>query len=98
MNLRRRVHEHIHRVPPHSIGGIVSLARVPPGQTVNLVHIHGGHRLRKRLADLGLNVGMPVRVIQNPGFGPMILGVKCDSRLALGRGMAEKIQVEHPQI
>jgi ferrous iron transport protein A len=49
--------------------------------------------MRKRLADLGLNLGMTVRVIQRDRHGPLILAVK-DARLALGRGMAHKIMVE----
>lgn len=69
------------------------LSMVPQGHKVNLVSIYGGQKLKKRLADLGMNVGMPIRVIQNPGFGPMILGIKRDARLALGRGMAHKIRV-----
>jgi Fe2+ transport system protein FeoA len=66
---------------------------VSPGEEVRLVAIHGGHRMRKRLADLGLNIGMTVRVVQRNGHGPLILAVK-DSRLAVGRGMAHKILVQ----
>jgi Fe2+ transport system protein FeoA len=69
------------------------LAMVTPGEEVRLIAIHGGQRMRKRLADLGLNLGMTVRVMQRDGHGPLILAVK-DSRLALGRGMAHKIEVE----
>jgi Fe2+ transport system protein FeoA len=69
------------------------LAMVTPGEEVRLTAIHGGQRMRKRLADLGLNLGMTVRVMQHDGHGPLILAVK-DSRLALGRGMAHKIEVE----
>jgi len=64
-----------------------------PGEDVRLTAIHGGRRMRKRLADLGLNIGMTVRVLQRNGHGPLLLAVK-DSRLALGRGMAHKIKVE----
>jgi ferrous iron transport protein A len=49
--------------------------------------------MRKRLADLGLNLGMTVRVMHRDRHGPLILAVK-DSRLALGRGMAHRIMVE----
>ena len=69
------------------------LSMVPPGQEVRLVAIHGGPRMRKRLADLGLNIGMPVRVISNASQGPVIVAVK-ESRLALGRGMLHRIRVE----
>jgi Fe2+ transport system protein FeoA len=66
---------------------------VSPGEEVRLTAIRGGQRMRKRLADLGLNLGMTVRVMQRDGCGPLILAVK-DSRLALGRGMAHRIMVE----
>lgn len=69
------------------------LAMVTPGEEVRLTAIHGGQGIRKRLADLGLTLGMTVRVMQQGGHGPLILAVK-DSRLALGRGMAHKIMVE----
>ena len=72
---------------------MMPLAMVSPGEEVRLVAIRGGQRMRKRLADLGLNVGMTVRVMQRDGHGPLILAVK-DSRLALGRGMAQRIMIE----
>jgi Fe2+ transport system protein FeoA len=72
---------------------MMPLVMVQPGEEVRLVAVQGGLRLRKRLADLGLNLGMTVRVLQHNGHGPLILAVK-DSRLALGRGMAHKIMVQ----
>lgn len=72
---------------------MMPLAMVAPGEEVRLTAIRGGRRMRRRLADLGLNLGLTVRVIQRDGHGPLILAVK-DSRLALGRGMAHKIMVE----
>jgi len=72
---------------------MMPLVMVSPGEEVRLVAIQGGQRMRKRLADLGLNLGMTVRVIQRNGHGPLILAVK-DSRLALGHGMAHRIMVE----
>jgi len=72
---------------------MMPLVMVSPGEEVRLVAIHGGQRMRKRLADLGLNVGMTVRVMQHNSHGPLILAVK-DSRLAVGCGMAHKILVQ----
>jgi Fe2+ transport system protein FeoA len=63
------------------------------GEDVRLVDIRGGRDLRKRLADLGFNLGMSVRVVQMDIDGPVILAVK-DSRIVLGRGMAQKVMVE----
>jgi Fe2+ transport system protein FeoA len=72
---------------------MMPLAMVSPGEEVRLCAIHGGRCMRKRLADLGLNLGMTIRVVQRDRHGPLILAVK-DSRLALGRGMAHRIIVE----
>jgi len=65
------------------------------GDTVALMEIRAGSALRKRLGDLGLNIGMQVRIVQSSTNGPLILAVTNDSRLALGRGMAQKIMVAH---
>lgn len=73
------------------------LSLVTPGETVELVQIIEGKRLRKRLADLGLNVGLNIRVVQNCFSGPLIVAVKEDLRLAIGRGMAHHILVVPPR-
>jgi ferrous iron transport protein A len=67
------------------------------GETVTLAEVRAGERLRRRLGDLGLNIGMSVRVVQNDSCGQMILAVTNDSRLAIGRGMAIKIMVRRDQ-
>ncbi len=72
---------------------MMSLAMVQSGATVKLVALRGGPRMRRRLADLGLTLNMPLRIVQRNGHGPFILAVK-DSRLAIGRGMAHYIMVE----
>jgi ferrous iron transport protein A len=41
---------------------------------------------------MGFTSGAEVTVIQNPGFGPVIVNVR-DSRIALGRGEANKVIV-----
>jgi len=63
------------------------------GENVRLVDIRGGQEMRKRLADLGFNQGMTLRIVQMDVNGPVILAVK-DSRMVLGRGMAQKVMVE----
>ena len=72
---------------------MMPLSMAMPGETVQLVEIAGGRKLRKRLADLGLGIGMTARVVQGGASGAMILAVKEDSRLALGRGITHKIMV-----
>jgi ferrous iron transport protein A len=70
------------------------LGFVPTGQRVVVREIRGGQKLQYRLRDLGLNLGATIRVVKNDGPGPLILAVKEDSRLALGRGMAHHILVD----
>jgi Fe2+ transport system protein FeoA len=87
-----RDHHHRHR-HHHGHSGTYPLSLASPGEKVRLVAVHGGRTFRKRLADLGLNIGMNFEIVQHDGFGPLILGVK-DSRLMIGRGMAHRIFVE----
>ena len=71
---------------------MIPLSMAAPGEEVRLVEVRSGILLRQRLADLGLNPGMTVRVVHAHGGG-LILDVK-GSRLVLGFGMSHKIMVE----
>ena len=54
----------------------------------------GGWGFKKRLMDMGLTPGTRVIVVKSAPFrGPIEVSVR-GSRLALGRGMAERIFVE----
>ncbi|NMC52736.1 MAG: ferrous iron transport protein A [Chloroflexi bacterium] len=72
---------------------MMPLSMVNQNQEVKLVAIQGGLKMKQRLADLGLNIGMSIRVLKKASGGPMIIAVK-ESRLALGWGMANRILVE----
>ncbi len=93
MHRSHRQHRGKHAAAPQPL---LPLSMVEAGQTVELVSIGECRRLRKRLADLGLNVGLNVRVVQNSFAGPLILAVREDARLAIGRGMAQRILVRLP--
>lgn len=67
------------------------LSSVPVGQPVQLARIDAGRRLKHRLTELGLTPGVTLTIIQNNG-GPILISVR-DSRIAIGREMANKIQV-----
>ncbi len=69
----------------------MSLTMAPSGQDVQLVGIQAGKRLTHRLAELGLTPGVVMSVIQDSG-GPILLSVR-DSRIAVGRGIAHKLDV-----
>ena len=69
------------------------LINAKPGHTVRIRAITAGRSLQARLAALGLVPGVELQVVSNNARGPFIVAFKY-SRLALGRGMALKIEVE----
>jgi len=80
----------------------VPLTELRDGETGVLTSIKTGHGrghgrgwgFEKRLMDLGLTPGTRVTVVKSAPFhGPLEILVR-GSRLALGRGMAERIFVE----
>lgn len=73
-------------------GMLMPLSMVAPGREVELVAVHGGWGIRRRLADMGFNPGVRLRVIHSGG-GPIIVSIR-DTRLALGRGIAHRIMVK----
>jgi Fe2+ transport system protein FeoA len=69
------------------------LSIVQIGRKVRLVSVEAGHGLRSRLTAMGLVPGTEIEVLQNFMHGPFLIEVK-GSRIMLGRGMAQKIEVE----
>jgi ferrous iron transport protein A len=69
-----------------------SLSEIPAGRRVRITGHRGGRMLRARLLAMGLNLGREVEVIQN-NRGLIIVGVN-GGRVALGRGISQKIQAE----
>ncbi len=49
-----------------------------------------------RISDLGIRVGKTIEVLQNRNQGVLLVKVD-ESRIAIGRGMAEKIQIRRPE-
>ena len=69
------------------------LSMVDQGEEVILAHINGGKGMRSKLYSMGLVPGAAFSILSRNGGGPVMIRVK-DSRLAIGRGMAQKIIVE----
>lgn len=69
------------------------LSLTAPGERVRVIEIRGGQALLQRLMALGLTEGATVRVVQGDPGGPLLLALKNDTRIALGRGVAQKIMV-----
>jgi ferrous iron transport protein A len=71
----------------------MSLSAVRSGESVQIRSMEGGHQFLSRLASLGFTPGAHLPVVQNYGRGPLIVSLR-DTRVALGRGEAQKILVE----
>ena len=71
--------------------GIFPLSISPVGGIVRLECIQGGEKIYKRLTSLGFTPGIELRVISNSG-GPLLIALR-DSRIAIGRGMANRLMV-----
>jgi ferrous iron transport protein A len=68
------------------------LTIIQAGRRVTLKAVEAGEGLSGRLASLGLVPGAEVEIMSNVAHGPVILMLG-ESRIMLGRGMAEKILV-----
>jgi ferrous iron transport protein A len=70
----------------------VPLSVLPPHRAGTVQRLRGGREFVSRLAALGFIPGCPIEVIQNFGVGPLIVAIR-DTRIALGRQEAEKVEV-----
>lgn len=71
----------------------VCLSDLAVGEGAIVLDFHSWSMVKKRLASLGFTPGVQVSMIQNYGWGPLIVSVR-GTRVALGRGEAAKIIVE----
>ena len=71
----------------------MSLDMIEQGKTVRIMSIEAGRGLTSRLAGMGLIPGIEITVMSNSRRGPFVVALK-DTRLMLGRGMAQKIFVQ----
>lgn len=68
------------------------LSAVRSGEKVRLAGIEAGRGLNSRLIAMGLVPNVEITVVRNSHPGPFVIMVK-NSRVVLGRGMAQKIMV-----
>lgn len=71
---------------------IIPLAMAPSGQKFRVVSIGCGRGLQHKLISMGLGFGKEVEVIRSGRGGPFLITVG-ESRIAIGRGIANKIMV-----
>jgi Fur family ferric uptake transcriptional regulator len=70
------------------------LTQAKPGEKLIIKDFTGGANIRMRLLTMGLRIGDVVEVITNSETGQLVLAMDY-KRYALGRGMAQKVMVEH---
>ena len=61
-------------------------------EELTICSMHGGRHYRRQLMDMGLRPGMQIKVMRSSGGGPVLIQVG-ETRLGIGRSMAEKIEV-----
>lgn len=72
--------------------GAVPLAELAPGGRGAVQDLLAGKTFRARVLALGFTPGAPLVMVHNTGSGPIIVLAR-DTRVALGRGEAQKIYV-----
>ena len=70
--------------------GAIPLSTLSPGEKALVTTVVGGTNLKNKLLDMGLVTDEPIEVLSKSG--PVIVGVK-GSRIAIGKGIAQKIMV-----
>jgi ferrous iron transport protein A len=72
----------------------ITLSQLGTGKTAVIKRLEGGHGLQRKVSCLGLRVGKKATIMSSQPFrGPLV--VKIDNmKIAIGRGMANKIIVE----
>jgi ferrous iron transport protein A len=71
-----------------------TLRSLAPGDRARVTRFEGGHQAFSRLIHMGLTVGSELKVLRAGGRlnGPMLIA-RGETRLAIGRGLAEKVFV-----
>lgn len=71
----------------------ITLSKLQTGKKAIVSKINGGHQLLKKLNSLGIYEGVEIKKITSYFHGPVIVEVM-SSKVAIGRGMSEKILVK----
>jgi len=73
-------------------GVCLPLSMTTLGDRVWVVEIRGGHRMVRRLTDLGIVPGMEITVVNRTESGSVIVGLP-GCRIGIGAGMAHRVMV-----
>ena len=79
---------------PGRVEDTIALTDLQDGEKSTMVLAFGGHRMVRRLAEMGLTPGAEVTVVRSaPMHGPIEISIRGVS-LALGRGIASRVLVK----
>ncbi|MBN1492983.1 MAG: ferrous iron transport protein A [Candidatus Omnitrophica bacterium] len=70
----------------------ILLTTISSGTKVKIARLIGGRTFKSKITAMGLHVGLVITVIRNESEGPIVVEAK-GVRIALGRGMSEKLSV-----
>ena len=71
---------------------LVNLGKLRKGTKAAVVSLEGGKAFQERISGMGLNPGCQIKVLSSGLAGPVLIAVG-ETRIALGKGMLEKIMV-----
>lgn len=71
----------------------IPLTELSLNTQAKVAHIIAGRNASQRLSGLGITIGTPIKILsQAPFKGPLQIEIR-NTRLAIGRGLAQKIIV-----
>lgn len=82
--------------PARMTGGQLPLAMASNGDRLWVVQIKGGHRMVRRLTDVGIVQGSEITVVSRTESGSVIVALQ-GCRIGLGAGMAHRVIVTATQ-
>jgi len=72
---------------------VFPLSQAPTNSLLRIVDVHSGIGLKQRLGNMGLKIGMSLRIIDNPSSSNIAISSD-QGQVNVGYGMAEKILVQ----
>ena len=72
---------------------IIKLTNLQAGKKARILKIDGGTGAKSKLQAMGIFPGIDITVVQSMDRGPVVIEAG-NTRLAIGRGLAEKVEVE----
>ncbi len=72
----------------------MTLAQAKDGQELTVKRLEGGFGLRRRLLGLGIHPDQRISVLQRSILGGPVLIAVQGGQVAIGKGVAQKVEVE----